>query len=45
MKTEKEIQEHRKEIESRLISVDSMDAIKYCQGVLRGLVGYNRNDV
>ena len=36
MKTE-EIQEYRKDIENRLISTDSMDAIKYYQGVLRAL--------
>lgn len=37
MKTEEEIQEYRKDIENRLISTESMDAIKYYQGVLRAL--------
>jgi len=37
MKTEKEIEEYRKEIEKRLIETESMDAIKYYQGVLRAL--------
>ena len=37
MKTEKEIVEYRKEIEERLIKTESMDAIKYYQGVLRSL--------
>jgi hypothetical protein len=37
MKTEKEIDEYRKEIEKRLIGTESMDAMKYYQGVLRAL--------
>ena len=37
MKTEKEIEEYRKEIEKRLVETESMDATKYYQGVLRAL--------
>ena len=37
MKTEKEIDEYRKEIEKRLVEAESMDAMKYYQGVLRAL--------
>jgi len=37
MKTEKEIEDYRKEIEERLVKTDSMDAMKYYQGVLRAL--------
>ena len=37
MKTETEIAEYRKEIEQRLIKTESMDAMKYYQGVLRSL--------
>ena len=37
MKTETEIAEYRKEIEQRLINTESMDAMKYYQGVLRSL--------
>ena len=37
MKTEKEIDEFRKEIEERLIKSESIDAMKYYQGVLRTL--------
>jgi hypothetical protein len=37
MKTETEIAEYRKEIEARLVKTDSMDAMKYYQGVLRSL--------
>ncbi|MDH3204658.1 MAG: hypothetical protein OEL81_08295 [Nitrosopumilus sp.] len=37
MKTEKEIKEYRKEIEKRLVETQSMDAMKYYQGVLRSL--------
>jgi len=37
MKTENEIAEYRKEIEQRLVSAESMDAMKYYQGVLRAL--------
>ena len=37
MKTETEIAEYRKEIEERLIKTESMDAMKYYQGVLRSL--------
>jgi len=37
MKTEKEIKEYRKEIEKRLVETQSMDAMKYYQGVLRAL--------
>ena len=37
MKTEKEIEEYRKEIEKRLTETESMDAMKYYQGVLRAL--------
>jgi len=37
MKTETEIDEYRKEIEQRLIKTESMDAMKYYQGVLRSL--------
>ena len=37
MKTEIEIAEYRKKIEERLVKTDSMDAMKYYQGVLRAL--------
>ena len=37
MKTEKEIDDYRKEIEQRLVKTESMDAMKYYQGVLRSL--------
>jgi hypothetical protein len=37
MKNEIEIAEYRKEIEQRLIKTESMDAMKYYQGVLRCL--------
>lgn len=37
MKTEKEIEEYRKVIEKRLVEAESMDAMKYYQGVLRSL--------
>lgn len=37
MKSEKEINEYRKIIEERLVKTDSMDAMKYYQGVLRAL--------
>ena len=37
MKNEKEIEEYRKGIERRLVETESMDAIKYYQGVLRAL--------
>ena len=37
MKTEKEIDEYRIEIEKRLIETESLDAMKYYQGVLRAL--------
>jgi len=37
MKTEKEIEKYRKTIEKRLIETESMDAMKYYQGVLRSL--------
>ncbi len=37
MKTEDEIEKYRKEIEERLIKTESMDAMKYYQGVLRAL--------
>jgi hypothetical protein len=40
MKTENEIKEYRKEIETRLIdsvNTEAMDAVKYYQGVLRTL--------
>jgi len=37
MKTEKEIDEYRKVIEDRLVKTESMDAMKYYQGVLRAL--------
>ena len=37
MKTEKEIDEYRKVIEKRLVETESMDAMKYYQGVLRSL--------
>ena len=37
MKTEKEIDEYRKDIESRLVKTEPMDAMKYYQGVLRAL--------
>ena len=37
MKTEKEIEEYRTDIEKRLVKTESMDAMKYYQGVLRAL--------
>ena len=37
MKTELEITEYRKIIEDRLVKTESMDAMKYYQGVLRSL--------
>lgn len=37
MKIEKEIEEYRKDIEERLVKTESMDAMKYYQGVLRAL--------
>ena len=37
MKTEKEIDDYRKVIEERLVKTESMDAMKYYQGVLRSL--------
>jgi len=37
MKSVQEIEEYRKEIEKRLVETESMDAIKYYQGVLRTL--------
>jgi hypothetical protein len=37
VKTEKEIEEYRKEIGERLVKAKSMDAMKYYQGVLRTL--------
>jgi len=37
MKTELEIAEYRKIIEERLVKTESMDAMKYYQGVLRSL--------
>jgi len=37
MKTEKEIEEYRIEIEKRLVDTESMEAMKYYQGVLRTL--------
>jgi hypothetical protein len=37
MKTELEIAEYRKVIEERLVKAESMDAMKYYQGVLRCL--------
>jgi hypothetical protein len=37
MKTENEIAEYRKDIEQRLVKTESMDAMKYYQGVLRAL--------
>lgn len=37
MKTQNEIAEYRKNIEQRLVNAESMDAIKYYQGVLRAL--------
>jgi hypothetical protein len=37
MKTELEITEYRKVIEERLVKAESMDAMKYYQGVLRSL--------
>ena len=37
MKTELEIAEYRKVIEERLVKIESMDAMKYYQGVLRSL--------
>jgi len=37
MKSVQEIEEYRKEIEKRLVETESMDAIKYYQGVLRAL--------
>jgi hypothetical protein len=37
MKSEKEIDDYRKIIEERLVKTESMDAMKYYQGVLRSL--------
>ncbi len=37
MKSELEIEEYRKQIEERLVKSESMDAMKYYQGVLRCL--------
>jgi len=37
MKTEKEIEEYRMEIEKKLVETESMEAMKYYQGVLRTL--------
>jgi len=37
MKSEKEINDYRKIIEERLVKTESMDAMKYYQGVLRTL--------
>ena len=37
MKTEIEIAEYRKVIEERLVKTESIDAMKYYQGVLRSL--------
>jgi hypothetical protein len=37
MKSEKEIGDYRKTIEERLVKTESMDAMKYYQGVLRAL--------
>ncbi len=37
MKTELEIIQYRKTIEERLVKAESMDAMKYYQGVLRSL--------
>ena len=37
MKSEKEIDDYRKIIEERLVKTESMDAMKYYQGVLRTL--------
>ena len=37
MKTEKEIEEYRIEIEKRLVDTESMEAMKYYQGVLSTL--------
>ena len=37
MKTENEVAAYRKEIEQRLVTAESMDAMKYYQGVLRAL--------
>ncbi len=37
MKTQKEIDEYRKVIEEKLVKTESMDAMKYYQGVLRTL--------
>jgi hypothetical protein len=37
MKTELEIAEYKKVIEERLVKTESMDAMKYYQGVLRSL--------
>ena len=37
MNTELEIAEYRKVIEERLVKTESMDAMKYYQGVLRAL--------
>ena len=37
MKTEKDIEEYRIEIERRLVETESMDTMKYYQGVLRTL--------
>ncbi len=37
MKTESEVAQYRKVIEERLVKAESMDAMKYYQGVLRCL--------
>ena len=37
MKTERDIEIYRIEIEKRLVETESMDAMKYYQGVLRAL--------
>ncbi|MDH5415979.1 MAG: hypothetical protein OEX98_01370 [Nitrosopumilus sp.] len=37
MKSVQEIEEYRKEIEKRLAETESMNAIKYYQGVLKAL--------
>jgi hypothetical protein len=37
MKTESEVAKYREEIEERLLKAESMDAMKYYQGVLRCL--------
>lgn len=37
MKTENEVADYRKVIEQKLVNAESMDAMKYYQGVLRAL--------